>query len=254
MSPPPLPYLPSPVPPDTLPSYLRHLSINYPDLSVITEKPALPSLSALPPSFLSHLMYTRRANIAVLENWILKPSYLKFRSSFFSSIIAHGPPASYSLTLSQERSSTSWRSSPSSPLRDVGVHAIRLLRDLFGEFSSFPSSTSSATLSSTSLLASSTHSLYPTLCGSIALLFTPNYPPSSQCATLTVTFTPTTTITYNIASDGWITGGVSATLNEALRFVNNSPSKKGVTSSKMSFEEVRFALKKETLQTLNILT
>jgi len=67
------------VPHDVLPSYLLHLSTNYPNLAVITEKPALPSISSLPPKFLSSLMHSRRANIAVLENWILKPSYLKVR-------------------------------------------------------------------------------------------------------------------------------------------------------------------------------
>eukprot|EP00520_Triparma_pacifica_P010934 CAMPEP_0118644856 /NCGR_PEP_ID=MMETSP0785-20121206/7174_1 /TAXON_ID=91992 /ORGANISM="Bolidomonas pacifica, Strain CCMP 1866" /LENGTH=215 /DNA_ID=CAMNT_0006536667 /DNA_START=229 /DNA_END=873 /DNA_ORIENTATION=- len=151
--------------------------------------------------------------------------------------MTHGTPISYTLTLSQERSSSSWRSSPSSPLRDVGVHVVRMLRDLFGEFAAFPTSSSSATSSSTSLNATSTHSLYPTLQGSISLLFTPDLPPSSQCANLTINFSSPATLTYNIASDGWITGGVSATLNEALRFVKNVPSKKGVTSSKMSFEE-----------------
>ena len=104
---------------------------------------------------------------------------------------------------------------------------------MFGEFSSFPSSTSSASPSSTSLEATSFHSLYPSLEGSISFLFTPDLPPSSQVATLIINFSAFTPVTYDIASDSWITGGVSATLNEALRFVKNKPSKKGITASKM---------------------
>ena len=125
-------------------SYLRR---HYPHLHLITEKPAASSSSSVS-ELLSALSTTSSSRnvggVYVLENWVNKPSFVSFRRSLELSLFSSpAPPVSlhYELHLSQLRDDLSpWRTLPSlsgGPLRDVGVHAVRALRELFGEVTVF---------------------------------------------------------------------------------------------------------------------
>jgi len=116
------------------------------------------------------------------------------------------------------------------------VHAIRLVRDLFGPVASVSDHLSSFSSSTHSLSGTLVHQR-PSIAGTVSFKMVPPSPPSPPTACLTVHFPNSPDLTYDIASSPhFLAGGVSAALNDALQFVlgerhNNND------SGKMTFEE-----------------
>ena len=82
------------------------------------------------------------------------------------------------------------------------------------------------------------HSLYSSVEGSIEMVFDAALPHDEQCAALDVEFSDGFSMSCDVVSgESWISGGCSDALMEALCFVQNKPHKKGVSDTKVSFEE-----------------
>ncbi|GMH97484.1 hypothetical protein TrST_g13885 [Triparma strigata] len=213
---------------------LKRIMNQYPNMKLIVEKPAPP------------LPLPLSTNIAVLENWIAKPSFAKFKKMLSLHIMDHGRPTSYKFTLTQsapENDDDCWRELKYC-VHDVGVHAVRIIRDLFGEVaevtndSTFLCDEANRTVKAEGSLLHESE-----LTGQTNFQFRPGLSRSENEAKLRVLFANERELEYDVTNaegDSWIGGGVSAALSAAITFVTNSNSTKNSSMGRrLCYEEGR---------------
>ena len=110
------------VPIHVLPVLLEHIAELEldPPPHIITEKPALPTT---PNATLLAALQSYTGNIAVLENWLTRPCYHRFKTRLTTTSLPT-PPCSYTFEITQTLDTTSWRADGASSYRGGGCRDV----------------------------------------------------------------------------------------------------------------------------------